>query len=61
MVSGEDCSYTDATESSNITSLQTESTYSVNANVKEPLCDPVNREDDPFQQLNCRYTRNLII
>lgn len=54
MVSGEDCSCTDATESSNITSLQTESTYSVNANVKEPLCEPVNREDDPFQQLNCR-------
>ncbi|OAD57474.1 hypothetical protein WN48_02016 [Eufriesea mexicana] len=38
MVSGEDCSYIDVTESSNITSLQSDTSYTAKANVREPLC-----------------------
>ncbi|XP_043524328.1 uncharacterized protein LOC122536214 isoform X1 [Frieseomelitta varia] len=52
MVSGEDCSCTDATESSNITSLQSDPIYLTNANVKEPLYDIATREHNTFQQFN---------
>ncbi|KAK9305186.1 hypothetical protein QLX08_003704 [Tetragonisca angustula] len=54
MVSGEDCSCTDATESSNITSLQSDPIYSTNANVKEPLYDTATREHNTFQQFNLK-------
>ncbi|CAL7945367.1 unnamed protein product [Xylocopa violacea] len=52
MVSREDYSYTDTTEASNITSLQSDASCVTNANVKEPVCDPVNREGNIYQQFN---------
>ncbi|XP_076748706.1 uncharacterized protein LOC143422145 isoform X2 [Xylocopa sonorina] len=52
MVSRDDCSYTDTTEASNITSLQSDVCCVTNANVNEPVRDPATREDNICQQLN---------
>ena len=50
MVSGEDCTYNDTTEVSNITSLQSDNSCVVNTNFKE--AEFVKKEDNTFEQFN---------
>lgn len=56
MVSGNDCLHNDETESSNITSLQTDSSCKTSTNVKQSSHESALREKDScndFQQFNC--------
>lgn len=50
MVSGEDCTYNDATENSNATSLQSDSSCIINTNIPESEC--AKKENNNFEQFN---------